>query len=95
MRSSDKNVFWSENGDGEANSIVGMLQKYTDKTVTTFKASAIVAHPVHVVFLNFTKHFRWYLIDHGNTPVGLPSILAIELLLIKEMLMKLLSIESF
>lgn len=66
MRSSDRNVFWSENDDSEGTSFVWKLLLYTDWTVTTFKANAIVAKSVHDVFLIFTKQFRKYLVFYGH-----------------------------
>ena len=68
MASSDDTVFWSENENNK--SFPGFIQIFTDKTVTTLKPGGMVAHAVHVTFINFTKQFRRYLITHGHTIVG-------------------------
>lgn len=48
-----------------------------DKTVTTIK-NAIVAYSVHVVFQNFTKQFRRYLIDHRHSVVSFFPVSTLE-----------------
>lgn len=68
---SDRNVFWSGNKDRGDNSLSGMLQKYTDKTVTSLNANTVVSYPVHVKFLKFKNECCRYLIDSGHMLVGL------------------------
>lgn len=73
MRLSNRNICWSKNDDSEGNAFVELLQLYMEKTVTTLKLYTIVAYPVYIVFLYFSKQFCRHLIDHRNTLVGLHS----------------------
>ena len=70
MESQYHDIFWNEESPYTAKSCVGFLQIYTDKTVTTLKANALVAYPIHIVFANATVKFRRFLIDNGHTIVG-------------------------
>lgn len=74
----DRNVFQSKNNDTKGSSFVEMLQLYKDETVTTFKANAIVVHPVWDLFLNFTKMFWEYLTDQGHTLADLLPVPLLE-----------------
>lgn len=70
-RSADANTVWSDSIDGSDLSSVGMVQVYTDRTVTALTSNAVVAYPVHVVLSNFTKTFLQFLVYHGYTFSGL------------------------
>lgn len=64
----DLNSIRNENTD-ESFSFLGMLQVYSDKTVTNLKAAATVAYAAHIVLLNFIKDFQMFLINRGHTIV--------------------------
>lgn len=49
----------------------GMVQVYTNKTTTSLKGIATVAHPEHAVLVHVNLDFCLYLINHGYTFVGL------------------------
>lgn len=51
--------------------LVGMVQVYSDNTATTLNTNMIVAYPVHVLLLNFTKEVCQLLMNFGHTLVGL------------------------
>ena len=70
LRSSDPNTFWVDTCTEGGASFVGFLQIYSDKTAMTLKSNAMVAYPVHVVFLNTTTSYRRWLIDNGHTIVA-------------------------
>lgn len=70
MRSPKSEVLWNARENEMPKSFSGLIQIYSDKTATSLKCSALVAYPVHVVWLNFTARQRRYLIDHGYTLVG-------------------------
>lgn len=63
---------------------VGMAEMYRDETVTTLKANVIAANPVLVVFLNITRDFRRFLIEHEHTLAGLISETTSDLVQDKE-----------
>lgn len=65
--SKSKNVVWNESICDKISNSVRKVEVYSDKTATKLKENAIVEYPVHVVLLIFTKGFRRYIIDHGNT----------------------------
>lgn len=44
-----------------------MIQLYTDKTATNFKANDSVVYPVQITLLNVAKNFRRFNINHGQT----------------------------
>lgn len=71
MHSMDKNVYWNGGVKDDPTSFVGIIQLYHDITAKTLKSNAIVAHPVHIMLLNFTNELCRFFIDHGNTLVGL------------------------
>lgn len=62
---------WDRSEDENKSCSVGVVQVYTDNTVTTLKANATVAYPVHVTHLYFTKEFCWYKIYYGDIIAGL------------------------
>ncbi len=68
MSSSSADVVW--HNDRHKKSFIGYLQLFTDKTVTSLKASGMVAHAVHATFINFSKDFRRFLIRNGHTIIG-------------------------
>lgn len=70
MSSGDSSVRWIDDGAVMGKSFIGLVQIYTDKTVTTFKSNSLVAYPINVVFLNFKPRFRRFLIDNGYTLIG-------------------------
>ena len=76
MRSSDKSVQWSM-GPSEK-TFIGFLQLFTDRTVTTLKASGMVAHAVHITLVNLDKHTRRSFIQNGHTIVGFLPCTKIE-----------------
>lgn len=94
MRSSDKNVFQSDNNDSRGKSFVVMLQLYTNKTVTYLKANAIVAYPIHAVFQSFKKQFRRYPIDQEHALVGLLLISSLEHLSDREVAYESVNVEK-
>ena len=51
-------------------SFVGFLQLFSDKSSTTLKASAIVAYPIHLTFLNFSLPLRQHCIRNGLSIIG-------------------------
>lgn len=67
-------VFLEDNSTVNDPSFVRMVQLYTDKTVTSLKANAVVVYPVQVVSLNFTLEFCQFFIDHRLTFVKLLPI---------------------
>ena len=64
------NNIWNDHSNFYPRSFVGFLQVYSDKTATTLKANAMVAYPIHVVFLNCSASFRRFLINREYTLVG-------------------------
>lgn len=66
MRPFDRNAFPRENGEIDGNSLVRMIQLYTEKTVNTLKHSPL---PCSRCFVNFRKRFCTYHIDNGHTLV--------------------------
>ena len=78
MRRDSLHESWNDDNEDLPKSFVGMFQLYTDKTATTLKANATVAHPVHVVLLNVTREFRLKLINGGHTLVGLLPVATLE-----------------
>lgn len=61
----------SENTAKKLSLFVGVIQTYSDKTVTILKANATVGYPVHIVLLNYAKDLQRFLVDHGQTMIGL------------------------
>lgn len=43
-----------------------MVQAYSEETATDPKPTAIVAYPIHIANLNFSKRYHCALIDHEN-----------------------------
>ena len=68
MSSSNPDIFWSSTSTRHC--FPGFIQVFTDKTVTTLKASGMAAHAVHAVFVNCSKEYRRYLIQNGYTIIG-------------------------
>lgn len=95
MRSLDRNVFWSEKNDSGGWSFADTLQLYPNKTLNTLNASRVVADPVRVVFLTFTKYFGRYHIDHGHTFVGLILLSSLESTFDQENNYEFSTVESF
>lgn len=55
-----------DRGMGNELLFVYVEELYTDKAASLF-ANAVVAHPLHIVLLNFTHNFCRYVHDHGFT----------------------------
>lgn len=55
LRSFEEDVYCNKDSAVESSPIVEMLQVYTEKIITNFKANPIVAYYVHVLFLDFTE----------------------------------------
>lgn len=51
-----------------------MLHIYTDKTVTTLKSNDVIAHPVHLVFLNMSNENQCKIIDNGLSVLGVVPV---------------------
>lgn len=51
-----------------------MIQIYSTRVATTLIANVTVAYYIHVLMLNFTKGFRRFPADHGDTNDGLFSV---------------------
>lgn len=60
-------VSWNYCSPTLHSSFVVLLQAYTDKTATTEKTSAMIAHPIPIIPLNITPVCRRRLIDEGYT----------------------------
>lgn len=71
LESGDCSVVWTEIIEQDNLPFMGMIQNYSDRTMTTLKANATVPHPVHVILLNFSEEFQRYLTYHIYTFVGL------------------------
>lgn len=50
------------------------MQVFSDKTPTTLKISAHVAHPFHVFLMKCSAQFRSWFIEHEHTVVGSLSV---------------------
>lgn len=71
QRSTPRSIFWNEKQGEEKLSFVGMLKVFSDETTTILKVNGIVAYPVHVELLKFTRKLCRFLIDHGDKFVAL------------------------
>lgn len=40
------------------------MQIYSDRTAASSKLNALISHPAHFLWLNFTKRKRRFLVDH-------------------------------
>lgn len=76
LHSTDTFNMWNDNQHKENSSLIRMVLKCTDKTVTTSKTSAIIAFLAHKVLLNFDPKFCRYLIDHEYSLAGFLSVSA-------------------
>lgn len=54
--------------DGQ--SFVIYVQIFSDEKAASLKSTALVAYPVHVMPIDFTYSFRWWLFENGHTVVG-------------------------
>lgn len=52
--------------NGLPRSFLGLMQMYPYETATSLKCNALVAYPVHVMWLNFTAKRRGYSVDQGS-----------------------------
>lgn len=94
MCSSDRNVSKSKNDDSEANTAVRMLQLYTDETVTTLQANAILAYEVHIVSLDLENSCVDILLITGTAMFIYFRVQRSKMYLVTKMLLKLLMLES-
>lgn len=60
-------AIWNDYIDANRPSFVSMVQVFTEKAVTSLKTNIVVAHPVNVLWLGFTKAFQCFLIEYGYT----------------------------
>lgn len=63
-------VSGTANDKGLPRSFFRLIQIYSYKAATSLKCNALVAYPIHAVWLIFTPRRRRYLIDHGYTLIG-------------------------
>lgn len=54
MGSRNSGILRIENNDGNGESFVNYIQLFSDKVETTFRSTALVAHPVHAFFRNMS-----------------------------------------
>lgn len=57
---------------------VGTGQVYSNRTVTTLKAKAIVAYPDQIILFNISKRYHNYLIDRGHEVLSPLPVLTFE-----------------
>ena len=50
--------------------MVGLMQRFSEKTHTSLSTSSLVGYPLHLVLHNFPAHFVDWYIRHGLTCVG-------------------------
>lgn len=60
----DHGLFWNENEDALPKKFVGLVQLYSNKTVTTLKDNELIEYPIYAVILNFLAFHKSYLIDN-------------------------------
>lgn len=78
MKSNDSTNLCIENSYWYAESFVGFLQLFLNKTVMTLKSRALITYHVHAVHLNLSGGRRQYLIDNGHKLVGFPPVCCIQ-----------------
>lgn len=74
MVSTDGSVPWNASVDGVIQSYVGLLKFYTAYPATTLKKNALVACPVHIMFLNMSTEIRSSMIDNGPSSQGFLTV---------------------
>ena len=73
MNCPEKDVFWRD-GKHSVRSFVGLLQIYSDKSMTSLRASSLPFYPIHCTLLNFKEHTRRMFISTQQTMVGHLSV---------------------
>lgn len=63
-------ALWTVDEDELPKSFLGLVRIHLIKTAFSVKCDALVAYPVHVVWLNLIAKRRKYLVDHGHTSPG-------------------------
>ena len=65
MRHPDSTVRWYTSERDCRSSTVGYVQLYSDKSVTSLRASGVQFYPLHCTLLNFSEEARRHMISHG------------------------------
>ena len=68
--SSDPEVLWETAKCDGTQSMVGCLQVYSDKSVTSLTSHSFVFYPLHLTLINFSEERRRSLIGNGSTVVA-------------------------
>lgn len=74
-----RDIRWSSEGENLPRSLAVPIQTLLDKTATSLKINALVAHLAHVVWLKTMERRRRYTTDHGHTQLRFLPVEAAEL----------------
>lgn len=70
IRNVSEDVFCIEGIERKCKSFVGFLQVFSGKTGAMVESTALVAPPIHVVLLNSSAVYQWWLVQEGLDLVG-------------------------
>lgn len=66
----NETVFWKDYVVEGTLSLVGIVQVYTDRKLSSLQANATVVIMAYMVLLKFEKRFRRFHIEHGHTLIA-------------------------
>lgn len=67
LRNVLQQVFCNNGSTTFPKSFTAFVQVFSDLIVFSLKCSALVAHPVHDVLLNFSYAYKWWLVQSGQS----------------------------